>query len=921
MSKYDFVLDLDSDNSLKWINECLTDNSIILEFGPANGRLTKYLVEKRHCTVDIVEIEAEAGEQAAKFARNSLIGTEEGDIERFIWEEKLEGIKYDYIIFADVLEHLYRPDLVLEKCKKLLNEKGKIVFSVPNIAYNGLILNLLRDRFEYTSIGLLDDTHIRFFTYYSIVELIKKLNMHIVFQGGTQSEVGTNEVTGRYEFFSDYNSDIIKSHSYGSVYQFIIAIQFEPGDVIDKLTPISDIIQENFENYVNPNVLLEEKDRLIEETSQSLAEKSRLLEETSKSLAEKSRLLEETSQSLAEKSELLGKVLSSKSWKITGPLRALKRFIHSYGRKNVIGHSPDCKAVIDFSDPLLFQKYRLEDVQSLVRYQRWLKEEDAKEVHYKDLPFRPKFSFVIPVYNTVASQLEECIRSVLAQTYDNYELILVDDGSSLDSIRPVLHSFEKNEKVSVIYKKENGHISEATNGGIQVATGEFIVFMDCDDLVDKDALYWFAEKLNENSELDFIYSDEDKITEDGKIRHMPFFKPEWSPDLFMSMMYTNHLGVYRTEIVKQIGGLRTEFNGAQDYDMTLRFMEVSNNTRVGHIPRILYHGREREESVAVSASAKDYVVIAAGRAKEDCLKRRRIVARIEDIPEISQSRIVYEVLGQPLVSIIIPSKDNPTMLKQCITSIQRITTYNNYEIIVVDNGSNEKNKNEIETFLLEYGYKYIYEAQDFNFSHMCNCGVTYSHGEFLLFLNDDVEVFQPDWLDRMLGQAMQNHTGAVGVKLYYPNTTIIQHDGVISTKSGPDHSFLKEDDNKVLYYCRNRADCNYLAVTGACLMVEKRKFEAVGCFNEKLAVAFNDVDLCFKLYEKGYYNVLRNDVIAYHYESYSRGIDTLSADKLARLIKELKLLYTMHPSFKGYDPFYNPNFGDNVLYKLFLGPG
>ena len=318
MSKYAFALDLESDNSLKWINDCLTDNSVILEFGPANGRLTKHLAEKRHCTVDIVEIDAEAGEQAAKFARNSLIGNEEGDIEKFIWEEKFADNKYDYIIFADVLEHLYRPDLVLEKCKKLLSEKGKIIFSVPNIAYNGLILNLLRDHFEYTPIGLLDDTHIRFFTYYSIVELVKKLNMHIVFQGGTQSEVGTNEVTGRYEYFSDYNSDIIKSHAYGSVYQFIIAIQFETGDVIDKLTPISDRIQGNFKNYVNPNVLLEEKSKLLEEKSKSLEETSKLLEEKDWLLEEKSRLVEE--------------VLNSKSWRITAPLRFSFRSFHYMGR-------------------------------------------------------------------------------------------------------------------------------------------------------------------------------------------------------------------------------------------------------------------------------------------------------------------------------------------------------------------------------------------------------------------------------------------------------------------------------------------------------------------------------------------------------------------------------------------------------------
>ena len=542
------------------------------------------------------------------------------------------------------------------------------------------------------------------------------------------------------------------------------------------------------------------------------------------------------------------------------PLFKFKRFIHS----------TDHNDSNDFTDSFFLQKYHLEDVQSLKRYQRWLREEAAREVHYKELSYRPKFSFVIPVYNTVTWQLEECIKSVLAQTYDNYELILVDDCSSWDNVRPVLHSFEKNKKVTVIYRKENGHISKATNDGIRIAAGEFIVFMDCDDLIDKDALYWFAEKLNENSELDFIYSDEDKITEDSKIRHMPFFKPDWSPDLFMSMMYTNHLGVYRTAIVKQIGGLRTEFDGSQDYDMTLRFMEVTDNTRVGHIPKILYHWRESEKSVAFSAGKKKSAVIAAGRSKEEAFRRRGISAHTEYLLEISAYRVVYEVTGQPLVSIIIPSKDNLAMLKQCITSIRRITNYKNYEIIVVDNGSNDYNKNEIEAFLAKYGYEYVYEENDFNFSHMCNCGVMYSHGEFVLFLNDDVEVFQPDWLERMLGHAQQAHTGAVGVKLFYPETTLIQHAGVFNLITGPDHAFSKMDDTTTYYFGWNRVDFNCLAVTGACLMVEKKKFN-------------------------------------------------VSVRKFIRLNKERELLYTMHPLFRGYDPFYNSNFGDNVYFMLFGG--
>ncbi len=291
MSKYDIPLDLETDNSLRWVNECLIDHSTVLEFGPAHGRLTKHLVENRNCLVDIVEIDAEAGKNAAKFARNSLLGPEEGNIEKYIWEKRLASNKYDFIIFADVLEHLYNPELVLEKSKQFLAKEGKIVLSLPNIAYNGLILNLLRDYFIYTPTGLLDDTHIRFFTYNSIVEMAERLKLNIVYLNGVQQPIGSNEVTGRYEHFANFDTNIIQRHPFGEVYQFIIAMQLEQGVVIDKLKPISDRVNEKYESYVNPNRLLEEKSRLLEE-------KSRLLEE----------------------------VFNSRSWKLTAPLRFVVNF-------------------------------------------------------------------------------------------------------------------------------------------------------------------------------------------------------------------------------------------------------------------------------------------------------------------------------------------------------------------------------------------------------------------------------------------------------------------------------------------------------------------------------------------------------------------------------------------------------------------
>jgi glycosyltransferase involved in cell wall biosynthesis len=425
----------------------------------------------------------------------------------------------------------------------------------------------------------------------------------------------------------------------------------------------------------------------------------------------------------------------------------------------------------------------------------------------------------------------------------------VDDHSSWENVVPVLRSYEENSHVQVIYRETNGHISVATNDGIKCATGEFIAFMDCDDIIDPDALYEMAKMLNENPELDFIYSDEDKITEDGKIRHLPFFKPDWSPDLFMSMMYTNHLAIYRTSIVKKIGGLRSAYDGCQDYDMTLRFMEKSNNKKVGHVSKILYHWRERKESLAFAVASKNYATEATRYAKEDALRRRKLKGHMEFIPEMSQYRTVYEIQEEPLVSIIIPSKDHPDVLKQCIDSIIGFTSYSNYEIIVVDNGSNDENKEEIERYLENKKIKYIYNSYEFNFSKMCNIGSNASRGEYVLFLNDDVEIIQSDWMSRMMGQAMLPHVGCVGAKLFYPESTVIQHAGVSNIKEGPSHNFLWCDDSASYSMGFNWIDYDCIVVTGACLLVSKKIFNDIGNFDESFPVAYNDVDLCFRVYE------------------------------------------------------------------------
>ena len=540
------------------------------------------------------------------------------------------------------------------------------------------------------------------------------------------------------------------------------------------------------------------------------------------------------------------------------------------------------------------------------QYDMWMEQNEKNLYEVTELSYNPLISVVVPVYNVRRDMLKECIDSVRNQTYDNWELILVDDCSTQKQVRETLEEYKNIDKIHVIYRDENGHISKATNTGIEAAAGEYIGLMDCDDVLAVNALYEMAKKLNENKDYDFIYSDEDKLSEDGKKRKDPFFKPDWSPDTFMSLMYTCHFSIFRKSLIDELGGLRVGFEGSQDYDLVLRLMERTSN--IGHVPKILYHWRERKESTASSMTAKPYIVESTKKAKEGALERRGLKGHLEWIEEVAQFRVVYEPMDNPKVSIIIPSKDNYKVLKQCFVSMKENTSYENYEIILVDNGSNDENKKLYEELCKEYNARYEYSPMDFNFSAMCNIGASLATGEYLLFLNDDIEIEGDEWLARILGQAQVPHTGAVGARLIYPKDNLIQHCGVLNLPIGPGHAFHQIDDSINLYWGRNIVDYNFLVVTGACLMVSKQKYDEIGGFEENLPVAYNDVELCFKLAEKGYYNVLRNDVVMIHHESVSRGYDEQSEEKRARQMREMAKLYEMHPKFKnGYDPCYNPN--------------
>ncbi len=525
---------------------------------------------------------------------------------------------------------------------------------------------------------------------------------------------------------------------------------------------------------------------------------------------------------------------------------------------------------------------------------------DAKE------PYRPLISILVPVYNVAPKILHACIDSVLAQTYPNWQLCMVDDHSTMPEMAQILHAYDDDPRFKLKYRQENGHIARATNDAMEMAEGDFIAFLDCDDVLCENALEVMAHRLAENPELDFLYSDEDKLTEDGTTLCYPFYKPDWSPDYFLNIMYTCHFSLYRRKIAMRIGGIPYGCDGAQDYAFTLAFTEQTTPDRIAHIPQILYHWRLRVGSIAENPEAKPYAQTGVIKAKTDALARRGLKGDVEWIGDNFQYRVNYEWDPWPKVSVIVLSKDHPEVLRRCLTSIREKTEYPDYEIIVVDNGSAPAAKARYEALCAETDAVYVYEKMPFNFSKSCNLGAAKATGELLLFLNDDTEVITPVWMKRMAGQALVPHAGAVGAKLLYPGGTKIQHVGVVSLESGPGHAYGGADDAQVFDYGLNRSDVNVLMVTGACLMVTRARFDEIGGWDERFPETYNDCDFCMRLYEKGYFNCLRNDAVLYHYESFSRGNDAIQPAKKASMQAAWRLLYGLHPQFRGRDPFYNP---------------
>ena len=516
-------------------------------------------------------------------------------------------------------------------------------------------------------------------------------------------------------------------------------------------------------------------------------------------------------------------------------------------------------------------------------YLKWLSTNE-EELKTKKFKYEPLFSIIIPTYNVSKQLLSECLDSILSQGYQNFEVCIADDHSTLEETIATLKEYESIDKrIHVTYRKENGMISIASNTALKMAKGEFIILVDNDDVIDKNSLYYITEALNKDKKIDFIYSDEDKIDFKGNYME-PHFKPDYSPDTLMGVNYICHLSCIRKSIIDELGGFRKEYDGSQDYDLFLRVTEKTNH--IHHIERILYHWRQTPTSTAGYLGNKSYAYIAGKKALEDALKRRNIKGEVLDNPRVSTYLIKYHH-DNPLVSIIIPMKDQAKVSRRCFESLYNKMKYKNFEIIVIDNGSHEK---ETKDLLEEYQNKYknfkVKRIEcEFNYSYLNNEAVKLSKGEYLLFLNNDTEVTQEDFLDNMVGYGSLEHIGCVGIKLLYPDK-LVQHAGVVLGFGGvAGHIYVANNYYDNGLFGRLVMPYNYTAVTAACLLIKKSKFNSIGGFDENLKVALNDVDLNLKALDKGYYNVCLSNVEMTHYESKSRGYEA-SREKHERFLQE-----------------------------------
>lgn len=598
------------------------------------------------------------------------------------------------------------------------------------------------------------------------------------------------------------------------------------------------------------------------------------------------------------------------SKKAVSPLRRITALIKrlAIGRTLVYLKKNGLRAtvyrVLKGAGPMPVDKRKLKKIAEDYYISAQRREQEENVQFPKDI----KFSVLVPLYNTPDSFLKAMIESVQAQTYKNWELCLADGSDSGHSfVGEICKKYADGDR-RIKYEKleRNLGISENTNACIRMATGEYIALFDHDDLLHPSALYEVMRAICEYG-ADFIYTDENTFSEEPRDAYNPHFKPDFSPDTLRSYNYICHLSAFSRELLDSVGYFRSEYDGSQDYDLILRLTEKAK--KVFHIRKILYYWRAHKNSVAQDVGAKPYTVTAAKKALAAHLERCGLKGEVLDSSVPTTYHIKYEIDGNPLISVIIPNKDHTDDLEVCLKSLYEKSSYKNFEVIIVENNSTEKETFEYyEAIAQKHGnVKIVKWEGNFNYSAINNFGVNYAKGEFILLLNNDVEIINGSCLEEMLMFAQRKDVGAVGAKLYYSDDTV-QHAGVILGLGGTaGHAHKHFGRSHPGYMARASIAQNLSACTAACLMMRRDVFDEVGGLDENFEVAFNDIDLCMKIRKKGYLVVFTPYAELYHYESKSRGNDS-TPEKLERFRGEIdRFKEKWQKQLDDGDLYYNPN--------------
>lgn len=622
---------------------------------------------------------------------------------------------------------------------------------------------------------------------------------------------------------------------------------------------------------------------------------------------------------------ILDTVMQSRSWRWTQKLRslgALARRVRQLVRQQggVLHALKKTSTVLIEQGPKGMVSAIHRTTEQNFSYADWIAQNEAPAhlySHFKEKILgwhhQPLVSVVMPTYNSPLQFLAQAIESVQAQVYPHWQLCIADDASTHTEVQAFLkEAVQKDSRISIVLRRQNGHISESSNSALEIAKGEWVALLDHDDLLHPMALYELVNTLQSHPDAQIVFSDEDKIDETGQ-RFGPYFKTDYNPELMWAQNMISHLGCYKKSTLDAIGGFRKGFEGSQDYDLALRVIQHSKAHQVVHIPRVLYHWRAISGSTALAPNEKPYAEIASRSALKEHLAAMRISAIVEPAPELTNMNRVRPSLEKPapLISLIIPTKDGIDLLRQCIQSVQQKSSYSPYEILVVNNNSQFPASQIYFDQLKREGIRVLDYPHPFNFSAINNFAARQARGEYLCLLNNDIEVQTADWMEELLSFAQLDQAGPVGARLWYPGNQGLQHGGVVVGLGGvAGHAHVGLQRNEKGYFGRPVLHHRCSAVTAACMMIKKSTYFAVDGMDEQIAVAFNDVDFCLRLGQAGYHCVYTPSAELIHHESATRG-DDLSDENRQRFMAEEAFMKARWGDQLNHDPFFSTNLSLN----------